>query len=309
MKIFLTGGSGMVGRNILEHSSASLYQITLPTSSELNLLDYNSVYDALNEEKPDLIIHAAGRVGGIHANIANPVSFLSENLYMGLNVITASEKIGIPNLINLSSSCMYPRNADNPLREDMILKGELEPTNEGYAIAKIASTRLCEYISYQDPQKKYKTVIPCNLYGRHDKYDPSSSHLIAAIICKLHNAVQNNNETVSIWGDGTVRREFLNALDLADFIFYAINNLDKMPQNLNVGLGHDFSIKEYYQMVASVLNYTGKFEYDLSKPMGVIQKLADDSQLKKFGWKPKIDLTQGITEAYKFYRESFNNGI
>ena len=222
-KIFLTGGTGMVGRNILEHPSSKGYQFIAPTSQQLNLLDRDAVRVFLSKEMPDLIIHSAGLVGGIQANIKSPVDFLLKNTDMGLNVISCAASVGIENLINLGSSCMYPRNAHNPLGENLILQGELEPTNEGYALAKIVTARFCEYVGREAPAKNYKTLIPCNLYGAHDKYGEANSHLIPAVIRKIHEAKLTGSETVSIWGDGSARREFMTAKDLADFIYFAIN--------------------------------------------------------------------------------------
>tara|TARA_B110000879_G_scaffold211901_1_gene306061 strand:+ start:1801 stop:2730 length:930 start_codon:yes stop_codon:yes gene_type:complete len=309
MKIFLTGGSGMVGRNILEHPSFEKYKFIAPTSQQLNLLDRDAVKAFLCEEMPDLIIHSAGLVGGIQANIKSPLDFLQNNTYMGLNVISSAAAAGVRNLINLGSSCMYPRNAINPLDEDLILKGELEPTNEGYALAKIVAARLCEYIVREDLTKNYKTVIPCNLYGRHDKFGEANSHLIPAVIRKIHEAKLAGTKEVSIWGDGCARREFMTAKDLADFIYFAINRLEIMPQNINVGLGHDYSIRDYYNAVAVVVGFEGDFKYDLSKPIGMNQKLVDVSKLKSFGWTYKTELQDGIAEAYKFYKESLSYGI
>jgi GDP-L-fucose synthase len=309
MKIFLTGGTGMVGRNILEHSESNKHIFVAPTSQELNLLDRNAVRVFLSQEMPDLIIHSAGLVGGIQANIKNPVDFLLKNVDMGLNVIASAASVGVKSLINLGSSCMYPREADNPLNERLILQGELEPTNEGYALAKIVSTRLCEYIVREDSTKNYKTIIPCNLYGRHDKYGETNSHLIPAVIRKIHEAKLAGSKTVSIWGDGAARREFMSATDLADFIYFAIDRLKQIPQNLNVGLGHDYSIDEYYRAVASIVGFTGSFEYDLDKPVGMRQKLVDISQLDSLGWRYKINLTDGISEAYDFYKEDGNNEL
>ena len=309
MKIFLTGGTGMVGRNILENPSAHKHDFFAPTSQELNLLDRDAVRVSLSKEKPDLIIHSAGLVGGIQANIKSPVDFLLKNTDMGLNVISSAASVGVRNLINLGSSCMYPRNAVNPLGENLILKGELEPTNEGYALAKIVTARLCEYVVREDPTKNYKTVIPCNLYGRHDKYGEVNSHLIPAVIRKIHDAKLTGTKTVSIWGDGCARREFMTAKDLADFVYFAINRIEIMPQNINVGLGHDYSISDYYHAVADVVGFEGGFKYDLSKPVGMQQKLVDVSKLKSFGWTYKTELQDGIAEAYEFYKESLSYGI
>jgi len=301
MKILLTGATGMVGKNILEAAVQHEYIFLSPSSKELNLTDGEAVKQYLNTHKPDMVIHAAGVVGGIQANIAHPVKFLVDNMQMGLNILTSSRECGVSRLLNLSSSCMYPRDALNPLSENLILKGQLEPTNEGYALAKIANTRLCEYISKEEPAYLYKTIIPCNLYGRFDKFDPDCSHMIPAVIRKLSEAKSNNLEEVDIWGDGKARREFMYAGDLADFIFYAIDNLEKMPQNINVGLGHDYTINEYYDQVAEVIGYEGRFIHDLSKPVGMKQKLIDDFELNNFGWTYKTSLKQGIEKTYKYF--------
>ncbi len=307
MKILLTGGSGMVGKNILEYSKDYKHEFLAPSSKELNLLSYNSVTNYLKKYKPDFIIHAAGKVGGIQANMAEPVSFLVDNIDMGRNIIMAAKENNIKKLLNLSSSCMYPRDAENPLSENLILKGELEPTNEGYAIAKVMSTRLCEYIMKEDDNKNYKTVIPCNLYGKYDKFHPKNSHMIPAVIRKIYDAKLSNKEKIDIWGDGLARREFMYTEDLSDFIFYAIKKFDKMPQNINVGLGYDYSINEYYSEIAKVLGYKGAFVHDLNKPIGMKQKLIDDSKLREFGWKHKTTLTEGIKKTFEFYKKEVLN--
>lgn len=304
MKILLTGGNGMVGKNILEHSKAKGYTIFHPSSKELNLQDYHAVDDFMKENRPDFIIHAAGLVGGIQANIANPVNFLVHNLDMGRNIIMAAKSNEIKNFMNLSSSCMYPRNAENPLQEELILQGELEPTNEGYAIAKIVSTRLCEYIVKENPSLHYKTVIPCNLYGKYDKFSPQHSHMLPAVIKKIYDAKQASKNEIDIWGDGLARREFMYAGDLADFIFYALENFEKMPQNINVGLGFDYSINDYYKAIASEIGFNGEFIHDLTKPIGMKQKLIDDSKLRDFGWKHKTTLQEGIKKTYDYFKKS-----
>lgn len=308
MRILLTGGSGMVGRNILDFNDGR-FDFISPGSSELNLLDYGQVNSYLKEVNPELVIHAAGRVGGIQANMAQPVSFLVENLEMGKNIILASKELNIKRLINLSSSCMYPRNAKNPLSEDLILKGQLEPTNEGYALAKIFSTRLCEYINKENPDFEYKTIIPCNLYGKYDKFDPKHSHMIPAVIRKIHEAKVRGLEKIDIWGDGTARREFMYSGDLADFIFFAISNFNDLPQNINVGLGYDYPINEYYEMVADVVQFEGKFEHDLSKPTGMKQKLIDNSEINRLNWRHKTSLREGIIKTYKYFLEEKYNGV
>lgn len=307
MKILLTGSSGMVGRNILAISPSHRHEFLTPNSTELNLLDDSEVRHYIEDHKPDMVIHAAGTVGGIQANMAQPVKFLVDNMLMGLNIITSANDAGVRNFINLSSSCMYPRDAKNPLSEEEILKGPLEPTNEGYALAKVASTRLCEYICKENPSCLYKTIIPCNLYGRFDKFDPHHSHMIPAVIRKIDDAKKNQVSEIDIWGDGEVRREFMYAEDLADFIFYALENFAEMPQNINVGLGRDYTINEYYQAVAEVVGFTGKFYHDLSKPVGMRQKLIDDTKLEEFGWSSKTGLKAGIEKTYEFYLGEYRN--
>jgi GDP-L-fucose synthase len=303
MKIFLTGGSGMVGSNFLEHAEAHCYEIFSPNSKELDLLDYSQVYYEMEKVMPDVVIHAAGRVGGIQANLDNPCDFLTDNINMGFNVVGVADKLRIPHLLNLGSSCMYPRGAKNPIPEDSILKGELEPTNEGYALAKIAIARLCEYISLKKPDRSYKTLIPCNLYGRHDKFDLATSHMIPAVIRKLHEAKISKAQIVQIWGDGNARREFMYASDLADFLYFSVKHFDELPQYVNVGTGVDYSITEYYKAIAAVVGYQGKYEYDLSKPAGMQKKLVDNSLLNRLGWEPKTSLAVGIENTYAFYQK------
>ncbi len=307
LKILITGSSGMVGRNIAEYKEAKNYNLFTPSSGELNLLDRLSVDKYLKNNKPYIVIHCAGIVGGIQANISNPVKFLVDNTQMGLNIIMSAHEAGVKKFINMSSSCMYPRKAINPLSEEFILKGGLEPTNEGYAIAKITSTRLCEYINREDDTFQYKTVIPCNLYGKYDKFDPEHSHMLSAVIKKIHEAKVNHQNTLDIWGDGEARREFMYAEDLADFIYYALENFEKMPQNINVGLGHDYTINEYYKTIAEVIGYDGKFIHDLTKPIGMKRKLINDSKLQEFGWRYRTSLEDGIKKIYKYYLKEVIN--
>jgi GDP-L-fucose synthase len=300
-KIYLSGGNGMVGRNIIDHIEAKNYKILSPKSSDLNLLNYNETKNFITSNKPDIIIHTAGVVGGIEANINNPVKFLVENTQMGINILTVSKEMKIKTFINLSSSCMYPKDSNNPLSEEQILSGELEPTNEGYALAKICTTKLCEYINSEDNSFSYKTIIPCNLYGKYDNFDNNSSHMIPAVIKKIHEAKKNNLQFVNIWGDGLARREFMYASDLADFIYFAIKNFNKMPQNINVGIGKDHSINDYYKTIADIIGFKGKFKNDLSKPRGMKKKLINNQKLKKFGWEYKTSLEDGIKKTYKYF--------
>ena len=222
MKILLTGGGGMVGRNLLEHPRSSAHQWLTPSRKELDLLNAAETAKYVLKQAPDLIVHAAGRVGGIQANIRFPVEFLVENIEINKSLLMAAKNAGVRKVLNLGSSCIYPRAAVNPLREEMILQGELEPTNEGYALAKIMALRLCEYIGRENSALEYKTLIPCNLYGRHDKFDPAHSHLVPAIIHKVSVAKKTGHPEIEIWGDGEARREFMLASDLADCILECI---------------------------------------------------------------------------------------
>jgi GDP-L-fucose synthase len=308
MKILITGSTGMVGRNIIESNYFNNCTILKPKRKELDLSNMKAVRHYFEDNNPKMVIHCAGVVGGIQANIKNQVKYLSANTRIGLNVIMGAYEAGVNKFMNISSSCMYPRNALNPLAEESILNGELEPTNEGYAIAKITSTRLCEYITKQNSNFYYKTIIPCNLYGKYDKFDSQFSHMIPAVIKKIHEAKEHNLSEINIWGDGNARREFMYVDDLCDFIFYAKENFESVPQNINVGLGHDFSINEYYRAIASVIGYDGDFTYDLNKPIGMKQKLIDDTKLKKFGWRYKTHLQDGLRKTYNYYLMSVLNG-
>ena len=304
MKIFIAGANGMVGNNLVDYFPQEI-QLFTPGRDELNLLNFRDVLSYMESIKPDFVIHAAGLVGGIIVNIESPVKFLVDNTDMGRNLVLSSYKTGVKNFINLGSSCMYPRNALNPLTEDMILKGELEPTNEGYALSKIFTQRLCSYINRENKDFFYKTLIPCNLYGKYDKFHGKNSHMVPAVIKKIHNAVKNNLSMVEIWGSGKARREFLYAGDLADFIWFAVRNYDIIPETMNIGLGYDYTIDEYYKAVAKVADYTGDFFYNKSRPEGMMQKLVDISLQEKIGWKPKHSLEQGLEITYNFYVKKY----
>jgi len=309
MKILITGSHGMVGRNILENSNIQQYNIMCPVSSELNLLNYSDVENYLRNNKPEMIIHCAGKVGGIQANIKNMYDFFMENTIMGINLVRASKENKIKKFLNLSSSCAYPRNYKNPLKEEYILQGELEPTNEGYALAKLSIQKMCEYISKENFDLQYKTMIPCNLYGRWDKFDEQNSHMIPSVIKKIHNAIKSNTDTIEIWGDGTARREFMYASDLASAVVKAIMEFDKIPNVMNIGLGFDFSINEYYVTIKNILGYNGNFVYDLSKPSGMKQKLLDITRQTEWGWNPQVSLQDGIYKTYQFYLEHSNDQV
>lgn len=293
----------MVGKNILEHTKASQFIFLTPNSSELNLTNNKDVDDYFEKNQPDIVIHCAGVVGGIQANIKEPVRFLVENLEMGKNVLMASKKLGVKKIVNMASSCMYPKDHNGLLEEEMILTGPLEPTNEGYALAKISITKLGTYINKELGESRIKTLIPCNLYGRWDKFSIHNSHMLPAVIRKIHQAKVNNVSSVEVWGTGEARREFMNAKDLADFTFFTLENWEKVPEMINVGLGFDYSINEYYQTVAKVLGYTGNFHHDVTKPEGMKRKLVSTKKAIALGWVAPTSLEVGIKDAYAFFLE------
>ncbi len=306
MRVLITGAAGMVGKNLVETCPAEISILT-PNKEELDLLSFETTLEYLKAYKPDMIIHSAGLVGGIQENINRPVDFLRTNTILADNVINSARACDIKNLLNLGSSCMYPITAVNPLKESSILTGPFEPTNEGYAIAKIYAYKLCQYISDSKADFHYKTIIPCNLYGKWDKFDPVKSHLIPAIIMKIDRCLKTK-ENVVIWGTGEVRREFMYAADFAKIIWKLVNSFSLLPNVMNVGLGHDYSIKDYYFIAAEVLGYKGKFEFDTSKPEGMKQKLVDTSLMKKFGVESTYSLREGIRETYKNYLDYYKNG-
>ena len=301
-KILLTGGHGMVGSNIRETAISTKYELYSPSIIELNLLNIQDVETFFRTNHFDMVIHAAGIVGGIQANIKYPVKFLTENTDIARNVILTARTNNIKQFINLGSSCMYPFNASNPLKEIDLLKGQLEPTNEGYALAKIYAMKLCEYISKEHEDIKYKTIIPCNLYGKYDKFDPNNSHLIPAIIHKLYYAKINQISNVSIWGNGEARREFMYAKDLANFIMFAIDNYHLLPMIMNVGVGKDYTINQYYETISTIIGYEGSFLYDKNKPVGMKQKLVDITLQNELNWHPSYSLEEGIHETIDYYK-------
>lgn len=301
MKILVTGSGGLVGHNVIDNPEISKNELLTPRSKDLNLLDYLSVFDYIKNNKPDLIIHCAGKVGGIQANMKDMYGFYTENALMGMNLVRAAKECGVKKFINLSSSCTYPRDYINPLKEEYTLKAELEPTNEGYALAKLSILKMCEYISKEYEGFEYKTLIPCNLYGKYDKFDEKNSHMIPSIIRKLDQAKKQNLESVEIWGDGEARREFMYAGDLADCIAFTISNWKKVPVLMNVGLGYDYTVNEYYENIKKILGYKGTFTHDLTKPVGMKQKLLDVTRAKDIGWIAKTSLEEGVKYTYEYY--------
>jgi len=300
MKILITGSTGMVGRNLVEAlGNDSAYALLTPTHRDLDLTDQKATDAYFEANKPDMVFNFASKVGGIQANIDEPVDFLLMNMMISMNVIQAALNTGVKKLLNLGSSCMYPRDREI-LREEDVLTGQLEPTNEGYAVAKNAAALLCKYIADQYGLA-YRTAIPTNLYGPYDHFDLVKSHLLPAVILKLHKAKLNHEKTVNIWGSGEVRRECLYVGDLIDFLVMAIERLEELPAMINVGMGEDHTINEYYQVAAKVIGFEGNFDHDLSKPIGMKKKLLDISRVKAFGWKAKINLKEGLAKTYQYF--------
>lgn len=317
LRVFLTGGTGMVGSAFLRliKTLKPHWVVTAPSRAELDLCDRHQVLAALQVEagaQPttphyDLVIHAGAKVGGIKANSDHMADFFIQNMTMGLNVIGAAAQVGIKNLINLGSSCMYPRDFDEKLREEDILAAPLEPTNEGYALAKIATAKLCEYVMRENPALNYKTIIPCNLYGPGDRYDAVSGHLFANVIMKIHAAMRDNAGQVEIWGDGTPRREFVFVDDMVSFVLDYADHLGDLPGLLNLGAGYDITVRELYETAAEVLGYHGQFCYNTNYPNGMNHKLMDISRAQSFGWRPQTRLIDGIHRAYEAYKATISD--
>lgn len=305
-KILIFGASGMVGRNLTENCPKDI-EILCPSRQLVDLSNSNLVESYLNKKKPDLIINCAGKVGGIQANMAKPYDFFLQNLIINQNLILASKQSGIKYFLNLGSSCMYPRKAENPLKEESLLTGELEPTNEGYALSKIVAQRMIQYLSKEDSSLCYKTIIPCNLYGAYDKFDKHNAHMIPGVISRIHEAVENGTNQISIWGDGKARREFMFAEDLAKIIWDIIPIIEKIPEIMNIGLGIDHSILDYYNVIAKTIGFKGRFEFDLDKPIGMKQKLVDNSIQLKFNLRAGHTLEEGIKLTYEYYKKNIIN--
>jgi GDP-L-fucose synthase len=312
-KIYVAGHRGMVGSAIVRHLLAhgvQVQQIITRTHAELNLTNQATVQAFFAQEKPDQVYLAAAKVGGIHANNSYPAEFIYDNLMMQANVINAAFKNGVKKLLFLGSSCIYPKLATQPMREDALLTGTLETTNEPYAIAKIAGIKLCESYNRQyfhSHGVDYRSVMPTNLYGPGDNYHPENSHVIPALIRRFHEAKLVHAPTVVLWGSGTPKREFLYVEDMAAASVHVMNlpkhtydqQTSPMLSHINVGYGADVSIAEVAQTIAQVVGYTGAMTFDTSKPDGTPRKWMDSSRLNSLGWQAKVPLLQGLTQAYQ----------
>jgi GDP-L-fucose synthase len=306
LKIYIAGHRGMVGSacwRLLD--SKGFTNIIGRTSKELDLRDQSQVESFIREENPDIIIDAAAKVGGILANDTYPYEFLMDNMLIQNNLIRAAHQNNVPKFIFLGSSCIYPKMAPQPLREEYLLTGPLEPTNEWYAIAKISGVKLIEALRKQY-NRDYVALMPTNLYGPNDNFDLQSSHVLPAMIRKFYEAKENDHAPVTLWGTGTPKREFMHVDDLAQAVLFAMEN--KLPETLyNIGTGKDLSIKELAEMIQKTIGHQGDIVWDDSKPDGTPRKLMDVTKLKKVGFEPEIDLQRGVEATFVWYRN--NNAL
>lgn len=308
MKTYVAGHRGMVGSAILRKLEMCGVSTITRTHAELDITDQTAVRAFMQAEKPDQVILAAAKVGGIHANSTYPAEFIYENLIMEANVIHQAFEAGVQKLLFLGSSCIYPRMAAQPMREDALLTGPLERTNEPYAIAKIAGIKLCESYNRQYGVD-YRSVMPTNLYGPGDNFHPENSHVLPALIRRFHEALQSEAEEVVIWGSGTPRREFLHVDDMAAASLFVLDltkeeyasHTEPMLSHINVGSGTDISILDLAHKVAEIIGYKGRISTDPSKPDGAPRKLMDVTRLSKMGWSAQIELDQGLSETYQWF--------
>ncbi len=308
LKYFVAGHRGMVGGAILRRLQARGDMVVTRTHAELDLTDQAAVRTFMQSERPDVVILAAAKVGGIHANNTYPAQFIYENLIMQANVIHQGHAAGVRRLLQLGSSCIYPRAAPQPMTEDALLTGPLEPTNEPYAIAKIAGIKLCESYNRQFGTD-YRSVMPTNLYGPGDNFHPENSHVMPALIRRFHEAAQEGRESVTIWGSGQPRREFLHVDDMAEASLFVLDldkptyeaNTQPMLSHINVGTGADITILDLAKLVARVTGFQGRIATDPSKPDGTMRKLMDVSRLTNMGWRARIGLETGVAETYRWF--------
>lgn len=315
LKYYVAGHRGMVGGAITRQILARGDTVVTATHADLDLTDQQAVRDFMQNEKPDVVVLAAAKVGGIHANNSYPAEFIYENLMIQANIIHQAYAAGIERLLFLGSSCIYPKLAGQPMREDALLTGVLESTNEPYAIAKIAGIKLCESYNRQYGTD-YRSVMPTNLYGPGDNFHPENSHVLPAMIQRFHNAVQDGADEVVIWGSGKPMREFLHVQDMATASLFVLDlpkqayeeETQAMLSHINVGTGIDVTILELAQLVAAATNFKGTISCDTSKPDGTMRKLMDVSRLKNMGWTAQIALADGIAETYAWYLNQIEEG-
>ena len=305
-RIFVAGHRGMVGSAIVRRLADEGAEILVADRGTLDLTNQQATHEWIAHNRPEAIFLAAGLVGGIHANDTYPADFIANNLAIALNVVRAAHAVGVSKLLALGSSCIYPKLAPQPMTEELLLTGPLEPTNEWYAVAKIAAIKLCEAYRKQHG-RDFISVMPTNVYGINDNYHPDNSHVPAALIRRFHKAKLANDPTVTIWGSGTPRREFIYADDLADGCIFVMKHYSGAGF-LNIGTGEDVTIREFAEVVADVVNYRGKIVTDTSRPDGTPRKLLDVSKINKLGWKAKTELSVGLKRAYADFLETGGRG-
>jgi GDP-L-fucose synthase len=302
VKFYIAGRNGMVGRALENESKLRNFEIFGKPSSELDFRNRELVFKEFNEVRPDILVIAAAKVGGIRANQVQPVEFLSNNLLIQTNLIDAAHHSGIAKVIFLGSSCIYPKYSKQPITEDALLTGPLEPTNEAYAIAKISGLKLIEYYR-KEYNHNWMSLMPTNLYGEFDNFDPETSHVIPALIQKFHEAVSNNRETISIWGDGTPLRSFLHVEDLAKACLNVIA-ADSPLELMNVGTSQEITISDLARKIASLTGFQGEVHFDSTMPNGTPRKILDNTQINNLGWQPTVTLTEGLVRTYSWYKEN-----
>ena len=301
--VYVAGHNGLVGSALVRNLQKNGYRnILVRSRQELDLRQSEDVRNFFAKAKPEAVIAAAAKVGGIKANSDYPVEFLLENLQIQNNLIAASYEFGVKKMLFLGSSCVYPKLAGQPIREESLLAGELEPTNEPYAIAKIAGIKLCQAYAHEYGAN-FISAMPTNIYGPGDNFDLEKSHVLAALIRKVHEAKVRNQHEVTIWGTGTPRREFLHSDDLADALRFLLENYTS-PEIINVGCGEDLTIRELVEMIARVIGFEIDLVFDTTKPDGTPRKLLDVARLQALGWKPRIPLSEGIRQTYHWFLES-----
>jgi len=306
MKVFLTGGRGMLGQHIKKQMELVGHEVLSPSSAELDLRDFGATLEFIKASKPDAVIHSAAVVGGIQANIDGGGRFLTENLAIDHSVIFGSKQGGVKNFLYIGSSCMYPADRLEPLKVTDLLSGPLEPTNASYALAKITGAKAVEAFD-SDGDLNWKTFIASNLYGPGDHFEPTRSHLVAAIISKVQKAKDKHSENIVMWGDGKVKREFTFVIDFAEWIAHSISKLGIFPSLLNVGCGVDFTVQEFYEITMKEMKYEGKLVTDLTKPNGNLKKLMDSSVARDLGWIPSTSIHEGISITHSWFTENIKN--
>ena len=304
LKVWVPGSNGMVSSAIIKKLKTENCKIITSTRNQLDLTDKIKVFEFYKLNQPDVVILSAAKVGGIHANNTYPVDFLLENLCIQNNIISGAHNFSVKKLLFLGSSCIYPKNIDDPISEDHLLTGSLEETNEWYAVAKISGIKLCQ--AYQKQyNSNFISAMPTNLYGPNDNFHPLNSHVPAALLLKFHNAKINNEPFVTVWGSGNPKREFLYVDDLADACIYLLKNYNGI-QPINVGTGEDISIKDFAEKIKNIVGYKGELKFDKSKPDGTMRKRLNISRLNNLGWHYKVSLDQGLKLFYEWFSENAN---